>query len=238
MTINVGQASAGAFATGTSVTTVGINTSASGSSFLIFIIDDAATSRVPSDNKGNTASYVQVGSTLTNWLGFGIQLSIWLCTNGTGGTGHTATATVSPSADVEAYLVEVTGGATASLVDALSSAFWNNDAATPFTSNNVVTSNATDLLLAFTATDISTPETLTWGNGFTQVVADGNPAHFGGGIAKQVVTSTGTYSSSFTSTSASNAATAVIAFKDGGLAPAIVGQPWQQQAQMGVMVAS
>lgn len=212
MTIDVGQASAGAFATATSVTTVGINTTASGSSFLIFAIDDGS-SRTVSDNKGNTSNYSQVGSTLTNWLGFGINLSIWLCTNGTGGAGHTATLTPGASADLEVYLVEVTGGATASLVDALSSAFWNDDNATPFTSNNVVTTNATDLLLAFTATDISLTETLTWGNSFTQVVADGNPGHFGSGIAKRLVTSTGTYASSFTSNNSSQSATAVIALK-------------------------
>lgn len=228
MTIDTGQASAGAFATATSVTTVGINTTASGSSFLVFIIDDAATSRVPSDNKGNTANYLQVGTTLTNWLGFGINLSLWLCTNGTGGSGHTATATVSPSADVECFLVEVTGGATASLVDTLSVAFWNDDNTSPYTSNNLSTSNAIDLLIAFAGTDISTPETLTWGNSFTAVTADGSPAHFGSGIAKRLVTSTGTYNSSFTSSSAIQAATAVIALKDG--AAVAVGQTLMGQA--------
>lgn len=210
MAADVGQFSVGAFATGTSVATAGIVTAASGSSFLIFAIDDSS-SRSVSDNKGNT--YSLVGSTLTNWLGFGINLSIWLCTHGTGGSAHSATLTPGGSADLECYLIEITGGAAASLVDALSSAFWNDDAATPFTSNNVVTSNAADLLLAFTVTDISLTETLTWGNGFAAVTADGNPSHFGSGIAKQLVSSAGTYSSSFTSSNAVRAATAVIALK-------------------------
>lgn len=213
--IDVGQFSAGAFGNGTTLSTTGINTTASGSSFVIFIMDDAATSRAASDNKGNT--YSQVGTTLTNFLGFGVQASEYLCTNCTGGTGHTATATLSNTANAEVYLIEITGGATSSLVDALSSGFWNDDSATPFTSNNVVTSNANDLLLAFTLTNGSSagPEVLTWGNSFTQVVSDGNTLHFTSGIAKRVVSSTGTYNSSYTSAGAgtTEAATAVISFK-------------------------
>lgn len=217
MSIDVGQFATPVFFTAASGSTAGITTAASGSSFLVYVSTDLnATVSSIQDSKSN--SYSQVGTTLTNFLGFGVNACVYLCTNGTGGSGHTATANLSASADGEIYFVEILNGATASIVDALSSAFWNDDSATPFTSNNVVTANATDLLLAFTITGSSSgTETLTWGNSFTQVVADGSALRFTGGIAKRLVTSTGTYTSSFTAAGAgtTEAATAVIALKDG-----------------------
>ncbi len=216
MTIDVGQFSTPVFFTGASGASNAISSAATGSSFLVFVSTDGTqTVTSVTDNKGNTP-YAIVGSTLSNFLGAGVSAVIYLFTNGVGGSGHTATANLTGSADAEVYLLEVVGGVTASLVDALSSAFWNDDSATPFTSNNVVTTNATDLLLAFTITgSTSGTETLTWSNSFSQVVADGNSAHFTTAIAKQIVSTTGTYNSSFTSSGAgtTECATAVIALK-------------------------
>lgn len=219
MTIAVGQFSAPSFGTAATNTTAGINTSASGSSFFIFIVY-IATSAAVGDNKSNT--YSQVGSTLLNFVGAGVNAAIFQVTNGTGGSGHTATVTLTAGAASEIYLLEVTGGATASLVDAISSAFWNDDASSPYTSNNVSTANAIDLLVAFTATATSAgTEVLTWGNSFTQVVSEANAANFTSAIAQNLVSSTGTYNSTFTATGAgtSEAATAVVALKNAAAAP-------------------
>lgn len=214
--IDVGQASAGAFTGGaTSVTTTGITTSASGSSFIIYVsyVSGFSVSSI-ADSKSN--SYTLVASALTGWLS-ATNSAIYLCTNCTGGSGHTATLNLSGSTQAEIYLVEVTGGATASLVDATPSTFWNDDTASPFTSNSLTSSNANDLLLAFTNTNGNTTDTFTWGNSFTQVTADGNPAHFTGGVAKRVVSSTGTYNSTFTSSGGtSEAASALISLKASG----------------------
>ncbi len=217
MTIDVGQASAPAFNNASPATTVGINTAATGSSFLIFVAYSATTMTV-SDNKGNTANYVQVGSSLINFLGLAVDAAIYLCTNGTGGSGHTASATMTGGASIaDIYLIEITGGALASLVDAISSAFWNDSTVSPYASNVAATAHAIDLLLGFTVTaSVSGTESITWLNSFTQVSADGNSAQFTGGIAKRVVSSTGNYSVSFTSSGAgtTEAATALIALKD------------------------
>lgn len=215
--IDVGQASAGAFGgVVTTITTTAITTSASGSSFFIAVADDQSSSRTVSDNKSNT--YTQVGPTLSNAFGFGVNASLYLCTSCTGGSGHTATVTFPTAADGEIYLIEIVGGASSSLVD-VAAASWSSDTSSPFTSNSITTTNAADLILAITVTITSGgTEILTWGNSFTQVSADGNTAHFTGGIAKLIVGSTGTYNSTFTSAGggATAAGSAVISFKAAG----------------------
>lgn len=212
MTIAVGAFSAGAFSTTGTVTTAAITTAASGSSFVGFVADDGTTGNIPTDSKTNT--YTRIGTRFTGVA----NLGVYLCTNGTGGAGHTLNATsTGGSTDLEAYLLEITGGALASLVDAFPGTQWNDDLASPFTSNAVTTTNAIDLILAFTATvTTSGTETLTWGNSFTQVVADGSSAHFSGGIAQLITGSTGTFNSTFTSAGGgtAEAISTVIAFKN------------------------
>lgn len=213
MTIDVGVAPTPVFNNARVATTAGVTTQVSGSSFCLLIADDG-TSVVPSDNKGNTANYFAIGTRFTGVA----NVSLWLCTNGAGGAGHTFTATSSGgSTDVQIYPVELTAGALASLVDVFPVTQWNDDVASPFTSNSATTTLANDLVLAFCITvTTSGTETLTFGNGYVQVVADGSSAHFSGGIAKLLLAVPGATNASFTSAGGgtSEAIVTIVAFKD------------------------
>lgn len=214
MSADVGAFGLPVFSSGSTATTAGVTTAASGSSFVIFLNDSGSGTRSVSDNKSNT--YTQIGVT-GSFFGGASNTSVWLKINGAGGTGHTATGTLTGGTFLEVHgPFEITGGALASLVEAFPATMWNDDTATPFTSNSVTTANADDLLLSFTATGTSSgTETLTYANGFVPVTADGNSAQFSGGVAKRVGVAPGTYFSQFTSAGAgtTEALITVIAFK-------------------------
>lgn len=201
MAIAVGQHThlANTFLAG-GVTTPSITTSASGSSFLLCLILAVGLAPTISDSKSNT--YTLVGTTSTSI--FGEIISMYLSTNGTGGSGHTASASWTGSGLGDLYLIEITGGATSGLLDQISSPQWNDDSSSPFTTNATGTlSQANELAVAFTATGTNSgTETLTWGNGFTQIDADGNSSGATGGTAFLVTSATTPVVASFTSAGA------------------------------------
>lgn len=221
MTINVTAVGTAGFSGARNATSSGGTTAATGSTFGILAIDDG-TGRTPTDNKGNSP-YVQVG---VPFAGFA-NAAFYLFENGVGGAGHTANlVTTGGSPDCEVALLEFTGQSLSSIVDAIASAQWKDVSGTPggpFTSNSLTSANANDLLLALTVTfSTGGTEALTWGGGYVQVEADGSSAQFSHGVAKLVVSATGTYSVSFTSAGAgtAQAVTTLIALKQAGAAAA------------------
>jgi len=114
MTIAIGQVGFGALNDNTSnytVTTTGVNTSASGSAFaLVLCTKEPVTNRPKTitDSFGNT--YTQIGSDINNAQA--LTMYRYYCANGVGGTGHTATSTATVYASGTA-----TGGTTTTLVD-------------------------------------------------------------------------------------------------------------------------
>jgi hypothetical protein len=198
MAIAPGQSASAASTTATSITTAAVTTAATGSSFLIGASIIGVTPAV-SDSKSNT--YTLIGSTFSKG---GQVCGLYLCTNGAGGSGHTAI--VSGGALYNAvFFLEVTGGALASLVDQIPATQWNDDTSSPFTSNATsATTQAAEMCVAFTLTVSSSgTETLNWSaNSYTQQTALGNANAITGGIATKVVSATGTQQTSFTSSGA------------------------------------
>lgn len=203
-------------------TTTGVNTTVAGSGFVACVIwgsggGAAFTSFV--DSKGNT--WTQIG---TEFSGFGSKARLYYCQNGVGSgvsVLHTCTLTLTANGDATIYFDEILNGTLTGLLDVF--ADWNDDAATPFISGSLTTTQAHDLILAYTATNTpSGTEVLTWGNSFTQVDADGNSANVTGGCAKRYVTATGTYNSTMTSSVATEAVTILIALKELGGAGAVL----------------
>lgn len=95
MAVNYGQIATGA-STDTAqsyfVTTGSVNTNATGSSFAVYVIHKQNVQNrnlTITDSFGNT--YTQIGTTQND--GSAVTMVRYLCTNGTGGTGHTFTAT-------------------------------------------------------------------------------------------------------------------------------------------------
>lgn len=191
-----------------------ITTAASGSTLYAFLEWPQAVTFISLvDSKGNT--WVQVQSEVN---ANGTRVRLYYCANATGGTNHTITLTMSGNELATIYFGEITGAATASFDIA---PVGVNDAASPFTSNLTGTlAQAAELLLAGYATDTpSGTETITWGNSFTQIDADGNSSFVTGGIGYRIVSATPSVQSSITSSVATAAIAFIVAFKEAAGAP-------------------
>lgn len=213
MTIDVGQHISNTLSVVNVAITTGTTpspTAATGSSFVaIFGHENATTINATTgvtDNFANT--YVKQGSTLAGGGAAAFACEWWLCTNGAGGTAHIATAIQSGAQLGIGFLIEVTGGALASLLDQNSG--FLGDGTSPWT-NAVTTTNANDLLIGCGLTGSNSgTETDTWGgtNVLTMLDQLGNANFFTGCTGKLVVAATGTYTASLTSTSTGVATTA------------------------------
>jgi hypothetical protein len=198
----------------TSFTTGAVTTAVSGSTFVIGMLSGGSTNpATPTDSKGNT--YTQIRATVNHTAWF-------YCENGIGGAGHTATGKQAASDSGTVYFVEITNGLTSGIKD--QDVTGIQDLATPFTTNTTGTTvQANELALALYATGTpSGTEVITWGNGFTQVDADGNSSFVTGGIAKKVLSATGTVQGSITSSVATDATGFVATFKEVAAAAGIL----------------
>lgn len=203
---------------GTTFTTEALNTT-TGSTFLVFGLGssnpstpDLAGIQSVTDNKGN--SYTRLG-TYYDTYGFP---AIFVCYNGTGGSGHTATLTQTNAGGIAGYLVEITGCA-ASPLDQLSD--WTADTDSPWLSGTTgTTAQAAELILAAALLNPTTTDgTITWGNSFSDLNQQSAVATLGQwGLGYLIVSSTGTYQSSLTTTAAtpSRCVTLVATFKEAG----------------------
>ena len=153
----------------------------------------------------NSNSYSQIATTLQN-TGDAPPFVVnrYLAINGTGGSGHTVTATPSagdPSMIV--WLVEIVGGDTGSPLDQSAQA---TNYANPWTPGNIVLGAvpATDeLLIAMVNEDQYPGTSITESNSFTVQTPqyyDHTTYYVCGAIATKVVTSNGTYTADFTTT--------------------------------------
>jgi hypothetical protein len=190
-------------------TTASINTT-TGSTFLIVFRDYTPSVSAVTDNKSNT--YTQVGTTVT--IG-GTGLSVWICVNGTGGSGHKPTITKSNGDFALISFAEITGTATSSATDGTASAAL--DSSSPF-DGTVTTSNANDLIIGIGSTDgAAGTVTYTPGTGFTLISGPSNSSGTNAlslGVMTRNPGATGTYGPNFTVNSGSNAAVVTFALKE------------------------
>lgn len=137
---------------GSSGTSTGATTTASGSTFVVLMSYDATTTAsTPTDNKGNT--YTQAGTTLTD--GTGAKVGIYYSANATGGPGHTVTASFSGSSFAVIHFIEVTGAASASFDQAVSAA----DFISPYTVTSGTLAQAAEVVLTIACLNGSTSGT-------------------------------------------------------------------------------
>lgn len=200
----------------TTFTTEALNTT-TGSTFLVFAIGgsnpstpDLAGVQSVMDNMGN-GSYTRLG---TYYDTYGWP-AIFVCYNGTGGSGHTATLTQTNAGAIAGYLVEITGCA-ASPLDQLSD--WTADTDSPWLSGTTgTTTQAAELILAAASLNPATADgTITWGNNFSDLNQQSAVAALGQwGLGYRIVSATGTFQSSLTTdaTTVSRCVTLVATFK-------------------------
>lgn len=218
MTISVAQSGKKIENSSSTITTGNVTTAASGSGFFVFVCwYGSATFTSLADNKGN--SYAQIGSEIAMSGDSTFKGRLYYVQNGFGGSNHNWTATLSAGAITTLLWCEVTGGVTSGLVD--QSPAGLQDTSSPFVTNTTgTTSQASELLLAFFGTYSAGSETITWGNSFTQVVAEGNgAANCTAGVGQRLVSSTGIYTGSITSNQASETFGFILTLKDAGGGP-------------------
>ena len=179
---------------GATQTTPGITTSASGSTFVVF----AFSSNVDfvtgvSDNKGNTYTLVDAAGPGSN----GEYCACYICPNGNGGAGHTASSTWSFRTTLGMFFIEVTGAALSSVVDAHAII---NDTSQPWV-QAVTTTGADKLILSCCGSDASGVATWAVSGGTFSLLdsTSGNTAC--GAVASMAAATTGTYTPSFTDAS-------------------------------------
>jgi hypothetical protein len=193
MAIAVGASQKAQSASTAALTTVAITTAASGSSFLVFpvyVTGNLAASTPITDSKGNT--YTAIGTEITNG-GIGISCRPYLCTNGTGGAGHTFTMANAGTSIASMMAVEITGGLTASLLDQYVASVVSSGP--PYNQPVTTSAQADELVLALGISNSSAATVnYTVGGSFTkqQEQTDGATV-VSMCLASRVVSATGSY---------------------------------------------
>lgn len=196
-----------------------VNTAASGSTFFVGGFSTGnVTQRIPTDSKSNTFA-VLAGPTTDSVASY--TGSTWYCEGGAGGSSHVVTVRssgVATTGVLAGYLVEIVAGAAGGVLDQAPAGL--NDTSSPFTTNTSGTTTQADeiaILYYSTGTTAAGPEVITWGNGFTQIDAQGDGNFVTGGTAYKVLSSTGTVQGSITSAGAGTTETIgfVATFKAG-----------------------
>lgn len=201
--------------TGTTLTTGSGTSATSGSAFVVAVVWFAGIGDpTVTDNKGN-GTYTQVGSTVNFTAAPTAKMALFEKINGAGGSGHTFTATWSGGPAVAtSFVLELTGGR---VRDQAPGGF--EDTSSPYVSNTTgTTTQAVEIVLAFCGTSsASGTEVITWGNSFNGIDYEPDATSFTGSSAYRIVSSTGTYQSSFTSAGAGTdaAISFIVTYKDG-----------------------
>jgi len=201
MSLGIGVHTFAENTSGLTVTTGGITTAASGSGIYLFCVFDKFTSQVFSsvtDNKGNSANYVQVGAEIVS-TDSSVMARVYYCPNATGGAGHTATLTVTGSnGSLDLYIVEITTTNGAGIT--IDQATQNTDNTTPFTSSSITTTVANTMLMGGMSENASTSVTHTAGNSFAVIDEETTANAWSGASSWRLVSATGTYNTSWTVT--------------------------------------
>jgi hypothetical protein len=197
MAASIGVHASAAATTNLSLTTSGVTTQASGSTFVICaIIHSTATVSSIGDNKGNT--YTQMGTTIAG-NGGSNKLVRYYCQNGAGGSGHTASVTTATAIGPTLFFVELIGCKTSG---GPSIANQNQDSTTPYTSPSTGSlANNGALVSIFVGSSENAGTVNAESSGFTvqETVTDG--ANFWtGALGTRIGSAASTYQSSWTET--------------------------------------
>jgi hypothetical protein len=184
--LRVKQSAMGTGGYNVTATTSPLNT-LSGSSFVIAVLNEGVLPSPPTDNKGNT--YSKIGSDISGTLaGYPASVSLWICSGGNGGTGHTATG---GSNWPTVFFAEITGPV--AYVEGSSAAY---DESSPFDSAGVATLHPDELLISAVMSE--SPGTHNPGASWTIEREQLNASQWTGAIASRSVASMGTYAPSWT----------------------------------------
>lgn len=197
---------------GTTATTPGVATTASGSVFLVGVLTGVGqTISLVTDNKGN-GSYTAIGAA-QSFNGAALKLQWFKKEAGTGGAGHTFSVTIGTSDFLTVFAIEITGAGTEDTAVRASS----NDLASPFTVTSGTSTQANEALVLLGGTDSVTVSALAESTGFTfrQSVLTGT-SDAAGFIATRLVSATGAFTPSVTATGPTEMGLWIIGIKEAG----------------------
>lgn len=204
----------------TSITTSSITTQASGSTFVVGIINDSVQVPTLTDNKGNT--WVQAKTATYN--GTGSHITLYTCINGTGGAGHTVTAAWTSVAFGGVGFSEFLGVGAGTL-DA-TPAVVTGTAATGL-GPSITTTVANELVVNLLGTRSTSPVATDSGSGFT-ITSKAATTNLIGAMSFAVPVSSGTVSKdTFSWTTSSTFGTLAVSIKPAagsGLTLGLTGQ--------------
>jgi hypothetical protein len=211
MAIAVGQKVSISNNSGTTITTGSITTAASGSIFVVGLAGaNGSGLPTPTDSKGNT--YTPINAEFAGL----INVRLWYCENGTGGSGHTFSMVAPTSNPNAVYAMEITGGLTSGSLDQTTA--WIADASSPYTTNTSGTTAQNDeLAVVFYVDDRGgTTNLISWGNSYSLVTETADSTYVTGGLGAKVLTATGTQQGSITIPTSSSADGILVTFKAAG----------------------
>ena len=193
----------------TTVTSNSGTSQASGSNFYVAVTCTAAAGLTISDNQGNTGKFIPLpGNPITD--GSSRWVYRYLCTRGTGGAGHTVTATALAATYMSIAVDEIEGGLAFGAL-AQSNAHAPGFTALPLTSNNVTTTIPCELAISgFTDGTFAAGLNFAESSGFTvqQQNTDGTSLTAFAMGSKYLAT-IGTYAASWTETTAGASANCI-----------------------------
>jgi hypothetical protein len=217
----------------TSTTTSGVTTQASGSTFVVFVQTNRAGDPLHitsvTDSKSNT--YTLVTSDNPGYGG-DINLSAYVCVNGTGGASHTVTANYDEQATNNVFFIEITGADTTSPADGAAATVGGGTAGTSWPAPTVTTTNAADII-------ISCAGSYGFNTGIVTISANTAAGYavidsiLAGTVSRHAVTSylvvssVGSYGDTYTTSATDGYSAITLAFKAGGAPPPPPTIGWQ-----------
>lgn len=189
---SVGASTAHPYSGGTTETTSPITTQVAGSGFLVFVAGENSLSGLAvTDNKGN--SYQQIGTPQGGFSSYAsFRSAVFLCPAGTGGAGHTFSATTSSTSFASVFALELLDLGDSPL-DVFVQAM---DEATPFTLTSPATAEAGELLVLCAGT--LGGGALVESTGFTKHVEITDASYWTGGLLTRTADTAGVYTPSLT----------------------------------------
>lgn len=183
MTITVGYKVWSGQQFGTSSTSAAGTTQAAGSTFVVFAFDSGGADDLPTgvtDNKGNTYHLAQ---TVTFAFGNG-SLACWYCINGSGGSGHTATATYAVGGHLALAFTEFigVGAGTFDLAPAGTDSGSGPGQVTSWAAPSILTSVASELVVNAFCTFASNTQTITDASPFSIISEQATASDFNGAV--------------------------------------------------------
>jgi hypothetical protein len=213
--IAIGATSKGRSASSSSQGTLGVSTSASGSTFVVAAIWDTGTFSSITDSKSNV--YTQIGTEVT-FGSFPTRARVYYKENGVGGASHIATFNTSSASAITVLFLEITGALTSGSLDQSGGV---NDASSPFTlTAGLTTAQAAEALVTFlgcnSGSNPATHAETGLGSSTIQTAAEetDGTSFYTAALATAIKAATAAFNPSWTESGGTNSAVFLATFKE------------------------